>query len=225
MVHYDTLFLISILAGMIFKTLFTFIFLVLAISATVAQSAISSLSLTNASLLQSSSEISKTKFQDHLAIDTLPYSDGQLNDSISGKIIFLSDSLKSFKQLLGQFKGQTVLLDMWGTWCGPCRKEINNNSAALKEHFAGRDVKFLYVANYDIGKEKIWKELIAYFKLEGYHLLAGSSITNDIMKRIKSQEYPTYVIIDKYGNFEKSKAGYPMKRAVLIEQIEAALKK
>lgn len=219
--HYDTLSLISILAGMIFRTLLTYIFLVLAISNTLAQTVISSFSLTNTSILQSSSENVKTKF----SIDTIPYSNGQLDDSLNGKIIFLSDSLKSFKQLLNHFKGQTVLLDMWGAWCGPCRKEINNNSAALKEHFAGRDVKFLYVANYDIGKEKIWKELIAYFNLEGYHLLAGSLITNDIMKRIKSQEYPTYVIIDKYGNFEKSKAGYPMKRPVLIQQIEEALKK
>ncbi|MGZ8538185.1 MAG: TlpA family protein disulfide reductase [Flavisolibacter sp.] len=144
---------------------------------------------------------------------------------LTEKMIFLPDSLKSFKQLLTLFKGQTVVLDMWGTWCGPCRKEINNNSAELKEYFAGRDVKFLYVANHDIGKEKQWKELISFYKLEGYHLLAKPSITNDIMNRIKSQEYPTYVVIDKYGNFERSKAGYPMNREVLIQQIEEAMEK
>jgi thiol-disulfide isomerase/thioredoxin len=208
---------------MISRTLFVFNFLILATLTVFIQKATISVSPINAQIRQS--ERGKIKESDNLFIDTIPGTTVEIKDTLTRQFFFLPDSIKTFKQLISVFKGQTVLLDMWGTWCSPCRKEIKNNSAALKKHFAGKDIKFLYVANHDVGKEKAWKELIAFYQIDGYHLLAKTSMTYDIMKQIQSQEYPTYVVIDKYGNFEKSRAGYPMKRDVLIRQIEEALKK
>jgi thiol-disulfide isomerase/thioredoxin len=208
---------------MISRTLFVFNFLILATSTIVVQKTTISASPINIQILQR--EGGKIKQSGDLFADTIPQTTVEIKDSLTHEFFFLPDSIKTFKQLLSVFKGQTVLLDMWGTWCSPCRKEIYNNSAALKKHFAGKDVRFLYVANHDLDKDKAWKELIAFYQLNGYHLLATTSMTYDIMKQIRSQEYPTYVVIDKYGNFEKSRAGYPMKRDVLIKQIEEALKK
>lgn len=140
------------------------------------------------------------------------------------KFIAGGDTIQSLKQVLEIFKGKTVLLDMWGTWCGPCREEIKNHGEAIKAHFKNKGLEYLYVANGDIGNEKKWKELIAFFKLEGYHLLARQSLTDNIMSEIKGSGYPTYAIIKPDGSVELSKAGYPMKRDVLIDQIEAILR-
>ncbi|HTG55095.1 MAG TPA: TlpA disulfide reductase family protein, partial [Niabella sp.] len=144
---------------------------------------------------------------------------------LSDKMIFVKDmdSLTSFEEIKALVKGETVLLDMWGTWCGPCRKEINENSEALKKHFKERKVRFLYVSNFDTGKEALWKKLIAYYRLEGTHILANAQLTKSIMSTVKGTGYPTYVIIKKDGSFELSKAGYPMDRKKLIRQIEDAL--
>ncbi len=38
---------------------------------------------------------------------------------------------------LSQFRGQVVLLNLWATWCGPCRKELPEMDA-LKRHFQGK---------------------------------------------------------------------------------------
>lgn len=135
-----------------------------------------------------------------------------------------SKSYSTFGDVLKLIKGKTVLLDMWGTWCGPCRQELLANSDSIKLHFKGRPVEFLYIANHDSGKDAKWKELIAYYKLTGTHILASEDLTRDIMKNIQGEGYPTYVIIKRDGTYELSKAGYPMKREVLIEQIENALK-
>ena len=83
---------------------------------------------------------------------------------------------------------------------------------------------FLYVANYDNDREK-WKQVVALYKLEGNHILASEDLTIDIMRKVKGVGYPTYAIIDKYGKVELSKAGYPMDREVLINQLEEALKR
>ncbi|WP_051951609.1 TlpA disulfide reductase family protein [Flavobacterium sp. ASV13] len=147
--------------------------------------------------------------------------------ALNDKMIFVDkgDQLKNFDELISQFKGKTVLIDMWGTWCAPCRQEINKNSQALHDYFKDKDVQFLYVANHDSHNPENWKKLISYESLEGFHILANEALTQDIMTKTKGQGYPTYIVLSKDGSYELSKAGYPMEREVLIKQLESAIAK
>src|SRR5690606_8861895 len=122
--------------------------------------------------------------------------------SLNDRMVFADEnaSLTTFEQVLSHVKGKTVLLDMWGTWCAPCREELDKHSQALKDHFKGKNVDFLYVANYDINQQEKWKKLIAYYRLEGTHVLASQELTNDIMAKTGGQGYPTYVIIRPDGS-------------------------
>lgn len=140
------------------------------------------------------------------------------------KFIEGRDTIHTFKQLIQIVKGKTILLDMWGTWCSPCRNDINKHSATIKAHFKNKPVDYLYVANFDEENEKGWKEMISFYQLEGYHILASAQLTKDIMSILKGTGYPTYAIIRPDGSIELSKTQYPMKREVLIQQIEELLK-
>lgn len=146
--------------------------------------------------------------------------------TLDDKMIFVANNgtkLNTIEDVLALTKGKTVLLDMWGTWCGPCRQEMEHEGPLIKAYFKGKGLDYLYVANRDLQNEDNWKKLIAYFALEGTHILANASLSKDIMAKVKGQGYPTYVIIKKDGAYELSKAGYPMNREVLIRQLEAAL--
>lgn len=147
----------------------------------------------------------------------------RLENTIPKKAIFLEgNTIAKWDNILEHFKGKTVFLDMWGTWCSPCREEIEKNAAALKKHFEGKGVEFLYVTNYDKNETK-WKQLIAFYNLEGSHVLANEALTDEIMKEIKGAGFPSYAIIDKNGKI--AKVEYPIDRKELIQQIEATLKK
>lgn len=147
----------------------------------------------------------------------------RLENTIPKKAIFLdSTTTAKWGNILEHFKGKTVFLDMWGTWCSPCREEIEKNAAVLKKHFDGKGVEFLYVTNYDKSETK-WKQLIAFYNLEGSHVFANEALTNEIMEKINGSSFPSYAIIDKTGKI--AKVEYPINRDELIEQIETTLKK
>jgi thiol-disulfide isomerase/thioredoxin len=145
---------------------------------------------------------------------------------LSDKMILIdkTDSLQTMNDLLKMFKGQTVLLDMWGTWCGPCRSELSLNAELIRKRFDSTNLTFVYVANYDTNKKSKWKELIAYYNLVGTHILASENLTKSIMNSIKGTEYPTYLIIRKNGTYIVSEAGYPMNKDILYDELECALK-
>lgn len=149
----------------------------------------------------------------------------QQNQKLNNKMVFVADNgtkLNTLKDVLAITKGKTVFVDMWGTWCSPCREEIEKDSGPLRAYFKGKGVDFLYIANHDVAHEKEWKKLIAYYHMEGMHILANDKLDRDIMARLKSSGYPTYFIIKKDGTFQKSKAQYPIDLPALTKELETA---
>lgn len=147
------------------------------------------------------------------------------NKTLTDKMVFIDkgEQFNTFEEVINQFKGKTVLIDMWGTWCSPCRKQIAEHSKAIHEYFEDKEIQFLYIANFDSHNPENWKKIISFQSIEGSHILANETLTKDIMSKSKGTGYPTYIILKKDGSYELSKAGYPLNREVLIEQMEVAI--
>lgn len=146
-------------------------------------------------------------------------------NAFSNKAIFVAENgkkLNTMNDVVKLTRGKTVFLDMWGTWCGPCRQEIQKNAKQLRDHFKGKNVTFLYIANRDSELEKEWKKQIAYFQIEGLHILANPKLTDDIMQKVKATGYPTYIIIKKDGSYKQAATRYPVNAQAIIKEIEAA---
>ena len=100
-----------------------------------------------------------------LLIPGSPAPDFTLTD-INGKKVSLSD-----------FKGKVVYIDFWGTWCGPCRKELPYYKA-LQEKFTGNDnVVFMSVAMERGGRDQ-WSNFVKSKSMPGVQLYSNRSEDN-----------------------------------------------
>lgn len=148
------------------------------------------------------------------------------NRGLNNNMIFPPNNgstINTWKEVLAMMKGKTVLVDMWGTWCSPCREELAENSAPLREHFKGKPVVFLYIDSFDLKNEKLWKNLIAYLHLEGTHILANDILNRDIVSKLHFSGYPSYFLIKKDGTYKMTKTQYRVDRNAMIKEIEAAM--
>ncbi|MBS1512852.1 MAG: TlpA family protein disulfide reductase [Bacteroidetes bacterium] len=144
-----------------------------------------------------------------------------LNQLSNKNIIIENGKINTWSEVLDICKGKTVFVDLWGTWCGPCREELRNNTTPLKKYFQNRGLDYLYIAIDDEENGSVWRSLVTLFNLEGHHIIASKELKSSIMKEVNVTGFPTYVLIHKDGSFELTAS--LSEKETLIKQIETAL--
>ncbi len=146
--------------------------------------------------------------------------------TLNNNMVFVADNgtrLNTLEDVIRLMKDKTVFVDMWGTWCSPCREELKKYTPQIRDHFKDKNITFLYIANKDIGHSEEWKKVIAYYKINGTHILANQNLEKDIMTKLKATGYPTHFIIKKDGSFKKIKTQDGSQTQQVIKEIEAEL--
>jgi thiol-disulfide isomerase/thioredoxin len=110
-----------------------------------------------------------------------------------------------FPFILSKFRGKPILLDIWATWCGPCRV-ANEELKPVKAELAGKDIVYVFVAGENSPLE-IWSNMIA--DLPGEHFRLSDKQWNYIGKTFNIRGVPTYFFIDREGNTREQLTGYP----------------
>jgi thiol-disulfide isomerase/thioredoxin len=125
---------------------------------------------------------------------------GRLSPAAIMPFDFTLPDLEGKKVSLASFKGKVVVVDFWGTWCGPCREAIPFLTGMYKR-YQGQGLEIVGL-NYerDATSESQHREMAATFvkasKLP-YPNLIGDEET---IKRIPGfKGFPTSLIIDRAG--------------------------
>lgn len=132
----------------------------------------------------------------------------------------ISDGEKLLRHILEPYKGKLVLLDVWGTWCSPCKKALAHSKEEF-ERLAPYDVVYLYMAN--SSPEESWKNIIKLYDLVGdniahYRLPAAQQSAIENYLNIRS--FPSYRLFDKEGNLVDMKVD-----ARQLDKLERIIKK
>lgn len=100
---------------------------------------------------------------------------------------------------LESFRGKHVYIDIWASWCGPCRAEIPALKALEKE-MAGKPVAFVSIS---CDKNKAdWEKAMKEEQVKGVQLFAGDDLT--FLKAYIVEGIPRFILLDPEGKIVES---------------------
>lgn len=96
---------------------------------------------------------------------------------------------------LAQFRGRVILLNVWATWCAPCRREMPTLDR-LQAKLGGSDFEVVALSIDSDGPDAVRK---FYDDLGIRHLRIYNDATTDSTTRLKIPGVPATLLIDRAG--------------------------
>lgn len=103
---------------------------------------------------------------------------------------------------MSDYKGKTVFLNFWATWCPPCRAEMPDIQKIYETYDTEGDdaLIVLGVASPNMGGEKSEEEIKEFLDENGYTYPVLMDTTGELFSAYGIFSYPTTFMIDRDGN-------------------------
>lgn len=111
---------------------------------------------------------------------------------------FEFENQKGEKVKLSDFKGKYVYIDLWATWCGPCKQEIPA-LVKLEEELKEKEIVFVSISLDKAKDKETWKEFLIKNKLHGVTLIAPSEFATPFVSHYGVTSIPRFMLVDKEG--------------------------
>ncbi len=109
------------------------------------------------------------------------------------------DDIQGRRHTLADWRGRTVLLNLWATWCVPCRKEMPALDAlAGKLTGPGFDVVAVNIDTRDAEKPKAWLNEVGVKRL-AYYADPSAKAFQDLKAAGRAFGMPTTILVDPRG--------------------------
>jgi len=145
----------------------------------------------------------------------------KLNGTPSAQFVF--ENFKGGTSKLKDFKGKYVYIDVWATWCGPCKMEIPHLQK-VEEKYHGKKIEFVSIS---VDKKKDlekWKKMVSEKSMGGIQLFADKDWDSDFIKAYGINSIPRFIIIGPDGKIVDADAKRPSDPELQV-QLDELLKK
>ncbi|WET01734.1 TlpA disulfide reductase family protein [Flavobacterium sp. YJ01] len=106
------------------------------------------------------------------------------------------------------FKGKFVYIDLWATWCGPCKAEIPHMKK-IEEDYHGKNIVFVSLSLDKAKDAQKWKDYVTKEQLKGIQLMADKDFGSDVAKNYDVNAIPRFLLFDTKGNIINADALRP----------------
>ena len=106
----------------------------------------------------------------------------------SGNIVSMKD-----------FKGKVVLVDVWATWCGPCKAQFPFLREIEEEYANNKDIVFVGISLDKVEVKQKWKDMIKKENLGGIQLL--DDFGKGFGRKYDIAAIPRFMLIDRQGRW------------------------
>lgn len=159
----------------------------------------------------------------HQRLSEIMQRDISQNPSIKKMPQGISDGEQLLQKILEPYKGKMVLLDVWGTWCSPCKDGLSQSQEEY-ERLKPYDMVYVYLACHS--PENSWKNIIKQYNLLGdniAHYNLSESEAKAVLDYLNVHSFPSYRLFDKNGNLVDKPVD--ARRLDQLEQVIQALTK
>lgn len=168
---------------------------------------------------------------DYVRIFKPLFIDADVNETVrqTDSIQFITPTISQLEDLsqLDPFKKKYILLDLWATWCVPCKLEFQYATVVhdiLKRY---PNLSLLYISIDEDRFNNHWKKTVNNLHLNGWHLRVDNErLYQDIMGKVYVNEkvtIPRYILLSPDGKIVHSDLPRPSSQHKLIEVLDNIL--
>jgi thiol-disulfide isomerase/thioredoxin len=175
--------------------------------------------------------VKEKAYNDFMAVVTIPYYKDQVTTVYGNykKMIssapapdFTYININNQQVSLKDFRGKYVYIDVWATWCSPCKAEIPFLTK-LEEDYHGKNIQFISLSvDYLMDRPK-WVSYVKDHNLNGIQVVADNDFNSDFIKKFNINSIPRFIIIDPAGSIVSGDASGPS-NPELRKQLDVLLK-
>ncbi len=124
------------------------------------------------------------------------------------------ENYKGGKTSLDDLKGKYVYIDVWATWCGPCKYEVPY-LIELDKKYKGRNITFLSISIDKAKDHDKWKKMIEEKGMGGVQLFADNDWKSKFVRDYLINGIPHFILIDPEGKIVKYSAPRPSDKKLI----------
>lgn len=115
-------------------------------------------------------------------------------EALENVMLTTSNDKITFQEILKKYEGQTIVVDVWASWCSDCIKGLPKVKA-LQEKYP--EATYLFIS---MDKTfEAWLAGIEKYEVKGEHYMATDGMKGIFGKSINLDWIPRYMVVDKDG--------------------------
>ena len=108
--------------------------------------------------------------------------------------VFACQNIEGKEVCLTDLAGKYIYIDIWATWCRPCRTEQPYLEQLIRK-YEGKNIVFVSIST--DRDRKVWEKLVKTEELEGVQLYGGKG--NSFIEAFVVRNIPRFILLDREG--------------------------